>query len=239
MLIIPAIDIIGNSVVRLSKGKYDDVTEYKNTPLEQAVKYNELGFEWLHCIDLIGSKEGSINVESTIKEIKNATRLKIEFGGGVRSSDDVKKLVDLGVDRVIVGSMSVKNTSELEVSVNEVGPENIVIAADVLDRKIMIKGWTEDSGVVISDHITYCKSLGIKTLLVTDIDKDGLLAGPSVDLYRSLLEEFTDIDLIASGGVSSMTDIRILSESGCNAVVVGKAIYENKIDLKELSEFGN
>ena len=239
MLIIPAIDIIGSSVVRLSKGKYDEVTEYKNTPLVQAVTYDKLGFKWLHCIDLIGSKEGSINVESIIKDIKNSTNLRVEFGGGVRSTDDVIKLVDMGIDRVIVGSMSVKNKSELEKAINVVGPEKVVIAADVLDNKVMIKGWTEDSGILISEHITYCKSLGIMTFLVTDINKDGLLAGPSVALYRSLLTEFADIDLIASGGVSSMTDINVLDESGCYGVVVGKAIYENKIDLKELSEFGN
>lgn len=239
MLIIPAIDIIDNSVVRLSKGKYEDVTRYSQTPLEQALQYDELGFEWLHCIDLMGSKEGKINIAGLIREIKAQTNLKIEFGGGIRSAEDVVKLIEKGVDRVIIGSMSIKNQSDFESAVNKVTPERIVIAADVLNFIIQIKGWTEDSGVRITDHITYCRSLGISTYLVTDIDKDGLLAGPSTDLYINLLNEFPDIDLIASGGVSSMKDIKGLAGINCYAAVVGKAIYENKIDLKELARFGS
>lgn len=239
MLIIPAIDIIDNSVVRLSKGKYEDVTKYSRSPLEQAELYNELGFEWLHCIDLMGSKDGEINVAEIIKQIKSETDLKIEFGGGIRLAKDVAELIELGVDRVIIGSMSVKNKSELEKSVDEVSPGRIVIAADILNENIQVKGWTENSGVRISDHIRYCSSLGINTYLVTDIDKDGLLAGPSTDLYAKLLDKFTDIELIASGGVSSMNDLKVLEDLGCNAAVVGKAIYENKIDMEELVKFGS
>jgi phosphoribosylformimino-5-aminoimidazole carboxamide ribotide isomerase len=239
MLIIPAIDIIDNSVVRLSKGKYEDVTNYKQTPLEQACLYDALGYEWLHCVDLIGSKEGKINILGIIKEIKNNTKLKIEVGGGIRKAEDVNIMVSEGVDRVLIGSMAVNNKDELEKAVNKNSPDKIVIAADVLDNRVRIKGWTEDGGVMLTDHITHCRTLGIDTFLVTDINKDGLLSGPSFDLYENIMKEFRGINLIASGGVSSMCDIIKLSEMNCYAVVVGKAIYENKIDVKELAKFGN
>ena len=239
MLIIPAIDILNNSVVRLAKGKYEDVTTYTQTPLEQAMLYDKLGFEWLHCVDLMGSKEGNLNILSILSGIKSSTKLKIEVGGGIRNADDVVKLSDNGADRMVVGSMSVKNKSELEKAISKLSSDRIVIAADVLDNKIRIKGWTEDSGIELNDHITYCNSLGIKTYLITDINKDGLLGGPSFGLYKKVLNEFPGINLIASGGVSSMEDIGKLSELNCYAAVVGKAIYENKIDLKELSQFGN
>jgi phosphoribosylformimino-5-aminoimidazole carboxamide ribotide isomerase len=239
MLIIPAIDIIDNSVVRLTEGKYDEVKKYDSTPIEQAKLFNEHGFEWLHVIDLIASRDGSINIKSIINEIKSQTNLKLEFGGGVRSFDDVSHLIEAGVDRVIIGSMSVNDTQDFELAAEKYGADKIVVASDVLDKNIQIKGWTENSGVKINDHINYCLSIGLNTFLVTDIEKDGLLQGPSFELYRELLCEFPDIKLIASGGVSNMDDLEKLNEINCYAAVVGKAIYENKVEIKELAQFGS
>ncbi len=237
MLIIPAIDIIDNSVVRLTEGRYDEVKKYNSTPVEQAVKFDKLGFEWLHVIDLIASRDGTINTINIITEIKAKTELKLEFGGGIRSFNDVNELIEAGVDRVIIGSMSVKDKSDFEKAASEFGPDKIVVASDVLNEFIQIKGWTENSGVSISDHIEYCRALGLDTFLVTDIKKDGLLMGPSKELYKNLLNDYPSIKLIASGGVSKMMDLQELRGLNCYAAVVGKAIYENKIDMKELSEF--
>ncbi|MCW8850796.1 MAG: 1-(5-phosphoribosyl)-5-[(5-phosphoribosylamino)methylideneamino]imidazole-4-carboxamide isomerase [Melioribacteraceae bacterium] len=236
MLVIPAIDIIDGKVVRLSKGEYDSVISYNKTPLEQAKIYDSLGFEWLHVVDLSGSKDGSINTTKIIEDIKNQTNLKIEFGGGIRTQNDVVKLNDLGVDGIIIGSMSVTNKTEFESIFELINPDKIIIAADVLDYTIRIKGWTEDSNIHLFDHIEYCKGLGIKNYLCTDIAVDGMLTGPSYTLYNETIKKYPEIELTASGGVSSMNDIIRLLELPLRGVVVGKAIYENKINLEELAK---
>jgi phosphoribosylformimino-5-aminoimidazole carboxamide ribotide isomerase len=236
MLVIPAIDIIDGKVVRLSKGEYDSVITYNKTPLEQAKIYNDLGFEWLHVVDLSGSKDGNINTSKIIEEIKNQTNLKIEFGGGIRTKNDVVQLNDLGVDGIIIGSMSVTNKTEFESIFEVINPDKIIIAADVLDYTIRIKGWTENSNIHLFDHIEYCKGLGIKNYLCTDIAVDGMLTGPSYTLYNETIKKYPDIELTASGGVSSMNDIIRLMELEVRGVVVGKAIYENKINLEELAK---
>lgn len=239
MLIIPAIDIINNSVVRLSKGKYDNITDYKESPFDRAVIFAEHNFEWIHIIDLMGSKEGSINIGEIITEIKKQTKLKIEFGGGIRSSEDVLNVIDYGIDKVIIGSLAINNKKEFEKAIVKTGPNKIIIAADVLHENIQVKGWTENSGIRLNDHIKYCFELGITNFLITDIDKDGLLEGPNTSLYQKCISTFPQINIIASGGVSSLKDLNNLNEINCYAAVVGRAIYENKIDLKELARFGN
>ena len=236
MLIIPAIDIIEGKVVRLSKGQYNSVINYNKSPLEQAKIYNDLGFEWLHMVDLSGSKDGEINTIEIIQKIKNETNLKIEFGGGVRSKADVISLNNIGVDGIIIGSMSVTNKAEFESIFLNVLAEKIIIAADVLDYQIRIKGWTENSKVNLFEHIQYCSKLGIENFLCTDIAVDGMLAGPNLKLYKETIEKFPDIKLTASGGVSSINDIISLAELPLRGVVVGKAIYENKINLEELAK---
>lgn len=236
MLIIPAIDIIDGKVVRLSKGKYDSVITYDKTPLERAKIYDDLGFEWLHVVDLSGSKDGKINTAKIIGEIKDQTNLKIEFGGGIRSKQDVLELNELGVDGIIIGSMSVTNREVFESIFADISPDKIIIAADVLDYTIRIKGWTEDSNIHLFDHIKYCKSLGVSDFLCTDIAVDGMLTGPSYNLYNETIKKYPDIKLTASGGVSSMNDIIRLMELPVRGVVVGKAIYENKINLEELAK---
>ena len=236
MLVIPAIDIIDGKVVRLSKGKYDSVVSYDNSPIEQAKIYSDLGFEWLHVVDLSGSKDGNINTKKIIEDIKKQTNLKLEFGGGIRSKTDVVSLNNLGVDGIIIGSLSVTNKNEFESIFDDVDPGKIIIAADVLDYKIRIKGWTENSNVHLFDHIEYCNKFGIENYLCTDIAVDGMLTGPSFKLYEETIEKFSSIKLTASGGVSNIDDILKLKECPYRGVVVGKAIYENKIDLEELAK---
>ncbi|MBN1302724.1 MAG: 1-(5-phosphoribosyl)-5-[(5-phosphoribosylamino)methylideneamino]imidazole-4-carboxamide isomerase [Melioribacteraceae bacterium] len=239
MLVIPAIDIIGGNVVRLSKGQYDSAVKYNNTPMEHAKIYDDYGFEWLHVVDLIGSRNGNINVLDIIAEIKNGTKLKVELGGGIRTLQDVQRLISAGVDRVVIGSMSVIDKPEFEKVAGNITSEKLVVASDVLNNEIRVKGWTEDSGINLEDHIKYCSDLGIDMFLVTDIDKDGLLSGPSFKLYEGLLSKFPEMKLIASGGISKIGELKELSHLNCYAAVIGKAIYENKINLEELKEIDN
>ena len=237
MLIIPAIDIIDGKVVRLSKGKYESKITYNKTPLEQAKIYDSFGFKWLHIVDLSGSKEGKIGTKKIIEEIKKQTNLKIEFGGGIRTKQDVISLDNIGVDGIIIGSLSVINKNEFESIFTEVIPDKIIVATDVFDKQIKIKGWTENTNIHLFEHIEYCTSLGIKTFLCTDIAVDGMLTGPNIELYKTTLDKYPNIQLTASGGVSNIKDIIELKKLPLRGVVVGKAIYENKIDLKELAKF--
>lgn len=237
MLIIPAIDILNNSVVRLEKGDYNNVSLYNQSPLEQAKIYDELNFERIHIVDLEGSKKGNFNALKILADIKKETKLIIEFGGGVRNYDDVKKLIDAGADKIILGSLSVANKPELEKITKSFGTDKFIIASDVLDYKIRTHGWTQDSGIQIFDHIEYCSSLGLNTFLCTDINTDGMLTGPNFGLYKELAERFPEINIIASGGVSSIDDVKMLSRMNLYGVVIGKAIYEGKINLEELQNF--
>lgn len=236
MLKIPAIDIMDGKVVRLSKGEYNSAVNYGKSPIEQARIYEDMGFEWLHIVDLSGSKDGKINSFKILEEIKSKTNLKLEFGGGIRSKKDVVKLVHLCVDGIIIGSLSVTDKKEFESIFSSIKPSKIIIAADVLDYQIRIKGWTENSNVHLFDHIEYCNSLGIENYLCTDIAVDGMLTGPNIELYRKTIFKFPNIKLTASGGVSSIDDILQLNELPIRGVIVGKAIYENKINLEELSK---
>ena len=236
MLIIPAIDIIDGKVVRLSKGEYNSVVNYNIDPIEQAKIYNEFGFEWLHVVDLSGSKDGKIETIKIIEEIKKTTKLKIEFGGGIRSLNDVIDLYNIGVEGIIIGSLSITNKNEFESIFDKIEPSKIIIAADVLDYQIRIKGWTENSNIHLFDHIEYCNKLKIDNFLCTDIAVDGMLTGPSYNLYKSVAEKYPNIKLTASGGVSSIHEILQLKYLPLRGVVIGKAIYENKINLEELAK---
>jgi len=236
MLIIPAIDIIDGKIVRLSKGEYDSVVNYDKSPIEQAKIYNDLGFEWLHVVDLSGSKNGRINTINIIEDIKSKTNLKLEFGGGIRSKNDVVLLNNIGVDGIIIGSLSINSKDEFESIFVDVDPGKIIIAADVLDYQIRIKGWTENSNVHLFDHIDYCSNFGVENYLCTDIAVDGMLTGPNYALYKKTIDKYPNIKLTASGGVSNIDDIVRLQELPLRGVVVGKAIYENKINLEELSK---
>jgi phosphoribosylformimino-5-aminoimidazole carboxamide ribotide isomerase len=238
MLIIPAIDILDNNVVRLTKGNYDQATVYNYSPIELAARYEELGFKWLHMVDLTAAKTGSINTLDTIKEIKQKTKLNLQFGGGVRRKEQVYELVESGVDKIIIGSLSIQNKTEFEKIVASNNSEKFVVAIDSNNENILTKAWTENSGVPIYDHINYCANLSVKTFLCTDVSKDGTVGGPNAALYGKIMDKHPDINLIASGGISSLHDIIMLETLNLHAAVVGKAIYENKIKLEDLSKLG-
>jgi phosphoribosylformimino-5-aminoimidazole carboxamide ribotide isomerase len=238
MIIIPAIDVFQNRIVRLRKGEFDKITFYPNSPLQQSEIFFNYGFEWLHLVDLIGSKTGEISVKEIIKEIKSSTELNIEFGGGVRNIENAEELFSCGIDKIIIGSLSVHNKTEFEKIANKLGQDKIIVAADVMDEKLIIKGWTEQTSVTIFEHIKYCKSVGIRTFLCTDVSTDGMLTGTNRILYEKILQQEQDINLIASGGIKDIDDVKAVNELNVYGVVVGRAIYENKIDLEELAKFG-
>jgi phosphoribosylformimino-5-aminoimidazole carboxamide ribotide isomerase len=237
MLIIPSIDIYENKTVRLAKGDFNKVSYYSSSPLDQARLYDSLGFKLIHIVDLEGSKTGKFTAINSIKEIKEKTNLKIEFGGGIRSSKVVEELFSAGIDYVVIGSLSIKNKKEFELIAEKNLPENIVAAADVINEMIFVSGWTEKTQISVYSHIDYCRRLGINKFLVTDIARDGMLSGANKILYKKILEEYREIKLIASGGIKDLNDIQNMKEINPYGVIVGKAIYENKINLKELSEF--
>jgi phosphoribosylformimino-5-aminoimidazole carboxamide ribotide isomerase len=237
MLVIPAIDIYDEKIVRLTKGDFDNITYYKNTPIQQAKLYESFGFHLVHVVDLTGSKTGKLTSLESVKKIKELTKLKMEFGGGIRDVKSVADIFTAGVDYAIIGSLSIQNKSEFELIVSEYSSSKIVSAIDVKDEKLRISGWTEDTAVSVYSHIEYCSKLGIQKYLCTDISKDGTLIGTNIDLYKKIMERFPQIKLIASGGVKDLEEIKILNELSLYGVVVGKAIYEERIDLKELAEF--
>ena len=239
MLIIPAIDIIDSKVVRLSKGDYGVKKEYAFSPVEQAGIFYENGFSYLHIVDLLGSKEGTTSVLGTIEQIKKNYNVSIQLGGGIRKYEDVENAFKRGVDKIILGSLSITDKNEFERILSSFHKEKIIIASDTLNEEIMIKGWTESAGINIYKHIEYCISLGLRYFLCTDISKDGMLQGAAVNLYKSILDRFPGIKLIASGGISCIDDLKLLNELEIYGVVVGKAIYENKIGLKELKNFAD
>jgi phosphoribosylformimino-5-aminoimidazole carboxamide ribotide isomerase len=246
MIIIPAIDIYNNKVVRLTKGDFNNITYYKNTPLHQAQIFEEMGFGIIHIIDLLGSKTGKFTSMESVKSIKSGTKLEIEFGGGIRDIKTASAVFEAGAEYAIIGSLSVKNKNEFELIVKNFTAEKIIAAIDVKNEKsplaesrnavMFISGWTEESQLPLDQHIDYCLGLNIKRFLCTDISKDGMLEGPNIELYKNLLNKYPGIKLIASGGVKDLNDINALNKINPYAVVVGKAIYENKINMKELAK---
>lgn len=234
MLIIPAIDIYENKVVRLNKGNFKNISFYENTPLQQAKIFESEGFGLIHIVDLLGSKSGKYTALETIKEIKSKTNLKIQFGGGIRSLETAKIVFDSGIDFIVIGSLSVKNRNEFESIIKKFSPQKLIAAIDVKDDTIFIQGWTEKTKISLYDHIDYCLNLGIEKFLCTDINKDGMLTGSNIDLYKSIINNYKKIKLIASGGIKNLDDIKKLNTLNLYGTVVGKAIYENKINLKEL-----
>lgn len=237
MLIIPAIDIYDNKIVRLKKGDFDNITFYNSTPLSQAKLYKSKGFNLIHLVDLIGSKTGELTTLENVKEIKKETGLEIEFGGGVRDVKSAEQLLLIGVNFLIIGSLSIKNKTEFEMIVAKYSPDKIIIAIDSDNDLIKVNGWTEATKISVYDHIIYCSSLGIKKYLCTDISKDGMMEGTNVELYKNIMTKFPGIQLIASGGVKDISDIKMLRKINIYGVVVGKAIYEDKINLEELAGF--
>ena len=237
MIIIPAIDILDGKLVRLEKGIYQSHKVYSENPFGIAKQFADYKFDLIHIVDLSGSKDGKINSIELLKRIKSELKIKIQFGGGIRSLDDALRLVDSGIDKIVIGSISVANKNEFEKIIRHIGSKKIISAIDTENEIIKIKGWTENTDINIFDHINYCLSIGVDTFLCTDIKRDGMLTGSNLKLYHKLMKKFPEAKIIASGGVCRIEDVQELKSQELYAVVIGKAIYENKNQLKELAEF--
>ena len=231
MIILPAIDLYEGKAVRLFKGDYNQMTVYSDDPPEFARDFFNKGATWMHLVDLEGAKEGTTPNLETIREIVNATGLKVEVGGGIRNMETVKKYIDIGVSRVILGTAAVKDRAFLLEAVQTYG-DKIAVGVDIRDGIVAIKGWTELSGLDCFDFCRELQDIGVKTVICTDISKDGAMQGTNLELYRRLSEKFS-IDFVASGGVSSLEDVRALKEIGVYGAILGKAIYTGAVDVAD------
>ena len=235
--IIPAIDIIDGKCVRLSQGDYEQKKVYNENPLEVAKMFESVGIKRLHLVDLDGAKAKHIVNYKVLERIATNTTLTIDFGGGLKSDDDLRIAFECGAKMVTGGSVAVKDRETFLSWIAKFGSDRIILGADVKDKKIAVGGWLETTNLDLFPCVEKYKEEGINKIICTDISKDGMLAGPSIELYKEILQKFPDLYLIASGGVSSMNDIEQLQEANVPAVITGKAIYEGKIKLNELSSF--
>ena len=237
--LIPAIDIIGGQCVRLTKGDYDQKTVYRNSPAEVAKECEQIGFKRLHVVDLDGAKSKHIVNEQVLKAITAETNLVVDFGGGIKTDADIEKAFSAGASMVTIGSIAVTDPDRFMGWLEKYGASRIILGADVRNGKISINGWKEDSGEALLPFMKKYIDAGVRNVLCTEISKDGTLAGPAIDLYKEMMATYPELHLIASGGVSSIDDIKALEAAGIPAVVFGKAIYEGKINLKELWDWQN
>jgi phosphoribosylformimino-5-aminoimidazole carboxamide ribotide isomerase len=235
--IIPAIDLIDAKCVRLSQGDYNQKTVYNENPLEVAKMFEDAGIKRLHLVDLDGAKAKHIVNFKILETIASKTNLVIDFGGGLKSDHDLRIAFESGATMVTGGSIAVKDRSTFESWITKFGGEKIILGADAKDRKIAVSGWQEDSNEEIIPFIRSYTEKGISKVISTDIARDGMLTGPSIDLYKEILSNFPSLELIASGGIATMRDIYELDEMGVPGVITGKAIYENRISLKEIEAF--
>lgn len=237
MRIIPAIDIIDGKCVRLSKGDYDTKIIYNENPLEVAKSFEAHGIEYLHLVDLDGAKSSKIVNYKILEQIATQTGLKIDFGGGLKSDDDLRIAFESGANQITGGSIAVKNRAIFEKWISEYGSDKIILGADAKEEKIAVSGWLEDSNEDLIPFIQDYQTKGIQYVICTDIAKDGMLEGPSFDLYGKILKEAKGVKLIASGGISTFDELPKLAELGCEGTIIGKAIYEGRITLKQLENY--
>ena len=235
--LIPAIDIIGGQCVRLTKGDYDQKTVYRDSPAEVAKEFEEIGFRRLHVVDLDGAKSKHIVNDEVLRAITTDTQLTVDFGGGIKTDEDIEKAFAAGSAMVTVGSIAVTQPDLFMGWLEKYGPERMILGADVRHGKISINGWKEDSAEDLLPFLQKYIDAGVRNVLCTEISKDGTLSGPAIGLYSEVMEAYPELHLIASGGVSSLDDIKALDAAGIPAVVFGKAIYEGKIDLRELINY--
>jgi phosphoribosylformimino-5-aminoimidazole carboxamide ribotide isomerase len=239
MEIIPAIDIIDGKCVRLAKGDFDKKIVYNDNPVEVAKSFENIGIRRLHIVDLDGAKGKPLQNIKTLENVSNNTSLVIDFGGGIKKTQDLKQVFNAGAAMVSVGSVTVKDPELFLHWVTDFGADKFLPGADVLDKKIKIHGWKEETGIDIFDFIASMETKGIDRVFCTDISKDGMLQGPATGLYKEILIQFPSLQLIASGGISCYDDLLVLQETGCQGAIVGKAIYEEKISLKQIQKFIN
>ncbi|MEA1849287.1 1-(5-phosphoribosyl)-5-[(5-phosphoribosylamino)methylideneamino]imidazole-4-carboxamide isomerase [Chryseobacterium sp. MHB01] len=236
MKIIPAIDIIDGKCVRLSKGDYGTKKIYNENPLEVAKKFENFGIKYLHLVDLDGAKSKHIVNQKVLEAIAKETSLEIDFGGGLKTLEDIEIAFNSGAKQITIGSIAVQDPDFCFDLIEKYGPEKIMLGADCDNRKIKTSGWLEESSFDIIDFILKYQNKGIKNVICTDISKDGMLQGASDELYEEILEK-TDIGLIASGGISDMEDVFKMKTIGCSGTIIGKAIYEGRISLQQLQNF--
>ena len=234
MRIIPAIDVIDGKCVRLTQGDYAQKKVYNENVLEVAKTFEDAGLKYLHLVDLDGAKNGKVVNWKAIESVCSGTNLAVDFGGGIKTQEEIKRLFDTGVLQVNLGSIAVKDPALVQGWIETFGTEKIILSADVKNEKIAIGGWLEDSSIALTDLINDYLKKGITYITCTDISTDGMLQGPNVGLYKKMLKTFPSIKLIASGGVSGMEDIVKLKQTGVDGVIVGKAIYEGRVSLKAL-----
>ena len=237
MRIIPAIDIINGKCVRLSKGDYATKKVYNENPLEVAKMFENHGIQYLHLVDLDGAKSAHIVNYKALETIATKTNLKVDFGGGLKSDDDVRIAFESGANQITGGSIAVKKPNVFKNWLQKFGSKKIILGADVLDEKIAISGWLENSEEELVPFIKKYQSEGIEYVICTDISKDGMLQGPSFKLYQKILKEISNIKLIASGGISAYEELPKLAKMGCEGTIIGKAIYEHKISMKQIEKF--
>lgn len=232
MIILPAIDLIGGKCVRLQKGDYNKVTIYNDDPLAQAMSFKEAGAEWIHIVDLDAAKSGIPTNHEIIAQIASKTGLKVDTGGGIRNMDTLSRWIeDYGVSRCVLGTAAIKDRKFTEAAIARYG-EKIAIGIDAKSGEVAVDGWTNGSGVNAVDFALIMKSIGAKTVVFTDIARDGMLTGPAVESTKEMVEK-TGLDVIASGGIGCDDDVLNIKTSGCTGVIVGKAIYEGRVDLKK------
>lgn len=236
MRIIPAIDLIDGKCVRLTQGDYTQKTIYNEDPLSVAKRFEDAGLQYLHLVDLDGAKQKKVVNLKVLERIATHTRLHIDFGGGVQSDEDIEKVFEAGAKQVTGGSIAVRNPEMFEKWLQKYGADKIILGADVKNEQIAISGWAEVSHLPILGFLKKYQEKGVKYVICTDISKDGLLQGTAKELYQKIQVHFPDLQLIASGGVASIQDVKDLAQQGLAGVIIGKAIYENKIKIKELTK---
>lgn len=237
MRIIPAIDIIEGKCVRLSKGDYDTKKIYNENPLEVAKSFEAHGIQYLHLVDLDGAKSSRIVNYKVLEQIASKTSLKIDFGGGLKSDSDLKIAFESGANQITGGSIAIKQPDVFKKWVQQFGADKIILGADAMNEKVAISGWLEESKEEVIPFIQSYQQEGIKYVICTDISKDGMLEGPSFELYQRILEQTKDVKLIASGGISTFDELPKLAKLGCEGTIIGKAIYEGRITLKQLENY--
>jgi phosphoribosylformimino-5-aminoimidazole carboxamide ribotide isomerase len=235
--LIPAIDIIDGKCVRLEQGIYARKKEYSMQPVDVARQFEDMGIRRLHLVDLDGARAGHVVNLGPLEDISGNTSLEIDFGGGVKSDEDIRKVFKAGAAMVTAGSIAVKQPNLVKEWLHRYGPDRIILGADARERMIAIQGWEEETGIGLFPYIKAWKDAGIRKVICTDIMRDGMLGGPSLELYRELGETFPDLEIIASGGVSSMQDILELEKTGIRGIIFGKAYYEGKITSEEIGNY--
>lgn len=235
MQVIPAIDIIGGKCVRLTRGDYNRKKEYSDNPKAIAQAFADAGIRRLHVVDLDGAKAKHVVNLDTLRAITSVESLKVDFGGGVKTQEDLDKVLAAGAAQVTAGSIAANDREKVKEWIREYGADKIILGADVLNEQVMVSGWQQSSDLDLMEFLDFYVALGIKYVICTDISKDGVLEGPSFDLYQKILHKFPSLKLIASGGVSNLNDLIRLREMGLYGTIVGKAYYEGRITLEELS----